>query len=866
MKASRRSALALAGSIASLLAPARWAEAAPAPAPAPRLEFSSFGAALPSGSQKQILLVVPILNKKEVDANLALLRQPDGRDFVSLDDFTQLAGLGSQREADGSVRLSTPLGDALLTEADLLDDKGTTFVDVAALSRSLAAQVAFDQAEFALKVTLPWTPGEDTASQRRRPVESGPVDIAAPSASLSRWRSEVLTVETDGYVSSTANHRLVGALGPGNWRADFSHNLSGNDLGVDVGALSWRMDRGNSRLLLGQERVFLHPLLQSFDLTGAQYAWTNAPGQVFDSSLGEAGQLLAYQARPTSVIRGSGPPGGTAELRYGGSVFARQTIRLDGRYEFTDVPAAPGDAIPVEVAVYEFGDNGTPLRVDQTYSQAGNLQLTAGAQAHYFGAGANGFLLDKDRLGAGNAAFYQYRRGLSERFTGDFIVQSVDGRSQSVAGTAANFGVAGSWAAYVGRDDNGAQARQLLGDGQRGAWFWRASWLDYDDAYLSEQTVANHNIRAEAGRSFGPNLRLSLIHADASVTNGEKINYTLPAVSWNPRPNLHVSARPEYNGDYAYDAQWAPRPGTRLSATRYGNLSQAGLEQNIGLNSRLSVMAQHDSVRGDRISAIFNRYQPGVAGLAWSAGVLHGEGRSGFLADASLELRPGLSARLQALRDPLAPANGTVVGLSLVADFAVTGAGLARGGANLGQVRDGGISGAIGQGGRRRDGLDLSNVPVLVDGLVRARTDAEGRYYVANLPPGVHRVELDSEGLPIELSVHEAPRRVEVRAGSLTRVDFSLDLRLGLAGQLTGAGGAALADLEIQLVDAGQSIQGRSRSNRYGYYRIDGVAPGRYLLRAVGADGHVVAKREIVLEDRFLFGQELNTAAQGPTP
>lgn len=861
MAASRRSALALAGTIASLLGAARWAEAAPAPRP----EFSSFGAALPSSTQKQVLLVVPILNKKEVDASLALLRQPDGRDYVSLHDFTELCAIRSTSEADGSVRLGTPLGDALLGADALLDDKGTVYVELGPLSAALAATVAFDPGEFALQVILPWTPGE-TASDPAAPLrDQGPIDIRAPKASLSRWRSEVMAIQSNGDISSVANHRLVGALGPGNWRADFSHNLTGDDLGIDVGALSWRWDRGQSRLLLGQERVFLHPLLQSFDMTGAQYAWTNRPGQVFDSSLGEAGQLLAYQARPTSVIRGSGPPGGTAELRYAGTVFARQTIRLDGRYEFTDVPAAPGDAIPVEVAVYEFGDNGTPLRVDQSYSQASNLQLAAGTQAHYFGAGSNGFLIDNQRIGEGSAAFYQFRRGLSERFTADLILQSVDGRGQSVVGTAANFGMVGSWAAYIGRDENGAQARQLLGNGQRGPWFWRANWLDYDAAYQTEQNLANRNVRAEAGRSFGANLRVSLIHADLRVDRGEDINYTLPAVSWRPLRNLHLSARPEYDGRYSYDAQWAVRRGTRLSATRYGNLTQAGVEQAIGLNSRLSVMAQRDSERGDRLSAIFNHYQPGIAGLAWSAGLLHGEGRSGFLADASLELRPGLSARLQAVRDPLTPANGTVIGISLIADFAVTGAGLARGGANLGQVRDGGVSGMISPGARAA-GVDLANVPILVNGHVRARSDADGRFHVPNLSPGVHRVELDSEGLPIEFSVHEPPRRVEVRAGSLTRVDFSLDLRLGMAGQLRDAAGKPLGDTEIQVVDAEKTIQGRARSNGYGYFRIDGVAPGRYQLRAVTADGTLLAQKEVVLYDRFLFGQELNVAAQGHPP
>jgi hypothetical protein len=853
--------LALSGAIAGLLA-ARAAEAAPAPAPRP--EFSSFGAAIPSSTQKQVLLVVPILNKKEVDASLALLRQPDGRDFISLDDFTQLCAIRSLREPDGSVRLSTPLGDALLTGDALLDDKGVTYVDVAALSTVLAAQVAFDPAEYALRVVLPWTPGVD-ADGTLAARDEGPVDIRAPRASLSRWRSEVMTVQSNGELSSAANHRLVGALGPGNWRADFSHYLTGDDRGIDVGALSWRLDRGNSRLLVGQERVFLHPLLQSFDLTGAQYAWTNRPGQVFDSSLGDAGQLLAYQARPTSTIRGSGPPGGTAELRYAGTVFARQTIRLDGRYEFTDVPAAPGDAIPVEVAVYEFGDNGTPLRVDQTYSQASNLQLPAGAQAHYLGAGSNGFLIDDKRIGNGSAGFYQFRRGLSERFTGDLIIQSVDGRTQSVIGTAANLGMAGSWAGYIGRDDNGSEARQVLGDGQRGPWFWRANWLDYGDGYQTDRTVSSHNLRVEAGRTVGTDLRVSLIHANATVTGAEDIEYTLPAVSWRPLRNLQLSARPEFDGRYSYDAQWGVRRGTRLSATRYGNLSQIGVDQTLGQTSRLAVMAQRDSDRGNRISAIFQRYQPGVSGLAWSAGLLHGEGRSGFIADASMELRPGLSARLQAVRDPLAPANGTVVGLSVIADFAVTGAGLARGGANLGQVRDGGVSGVIGSG-RSAGGVDLSDVPILVDGHVRARSDADGRFHVPNLAPGVHRVELDSEGLPIEFSVHEAPRRVEVRAGSLTRVDFTLDLRLGLAGQLRGPDGKALGEVDIHIVDAEQSIQGRARSNAYGYYRIDGIAPGRYELRAMAADGRVLARKDVLLDDRFLFGQELTTAAQGPSP
>ena len=54
-----------------------------------------------------------------------------------------------------------------------------------------------------------------------------------------------------------------------------------------------------------------HSLLNSFDLTGAQYAWTNRPEALFSRNL-QYGELVASRVSPIRNLRGIGPPGGTA--------------------------------------------------------------------------------------------------------------------------------------------------------------------------------------------------------------------------------------------------------------------------------------------------------------------------------------------------------------------------------------------------------------------------------------------------------------------------------------------------------------------------------------------------------------------------
>jgi hypothetical protein len=100
---------------------------------------------------------------------------------------------------------------------------------------------------------------------------------------------------------------------------------------------------------------------------------------------------------------------------------------------------------------------------------------------------------------------------------------------------------------------------------------------------------------------------------------------------------------------------------------------------------------------------------------------------------------------------------------------------------------------------------------------------------------------------------------VEVRAGIVTPVMFPMELRLGIAGRVRGTDGAPAADRDLAVEDAAGRVVAQGRTDVWGYYRIDGLSPGRYRLRLVG-DATSPATW-IELERDFLFGIDLRVDA-----
>ena len=120
--------------------------------------------------------------------------------------------------------------------------------------------------------------------------------------------------------------------------------------------------------------------------------------------------------------QGRGPIAGVAELRVEGLRVARQTISLDGYYEFVDVTLPSRQSSRIEVYVYDRFDMTAPVEVHDHTRGATDQMLSAGASVVMGGIGDSGNYLDQllsdTSASGGMSAFAQSRYGLSDRERG----------------------------------------------------------------------------------------------------------------------------------------------------------------------------------------------------------------------------------------------------------------------------------------------------------------------------------------------------------------------------------------------------------------------------------------------------------------
>src|SRR6185312_4913151 len=122
--------------------------------------------------------------------------------------------------------------------------------------------------------------------------------------------------------------------------------------------------------------------------------------------------------------------------------------------------------------------------------------------------------------------------------------------------------------------------------------------LDADFAVVQAQTgvepgtvvppsVATDTRYAEAGRSFGTTARVSVVHGQVTDPVNGNIDYTRLAADWHPLASLSLSVRPDYRGDYSYNASWSPTQRAHFSLTRYIDRTEVAGEYDIGNDYRV---------------------------------------------------------------------------------------------------------------------------------------------------------------------------------------------------------------------------------------------------------------------------------------
>ena len=251
------------------------------------------------------------------------------------------------------------------------------------------------------------------------------------------------------------------------------------------------------------------------------------------------------------------------------------------------------------------------------------------------------------------------------------------------------------------------------------------------------------------------------------------------------------------------------------------------------------------------------------------AGAVLTDGEPGLLLGGQIDLMPGIVARAQYESETVLDDTGFTqperLMFSLFADLGVSRGRIVA--AQMSSVREdrGGIAGAVKlEAPSGFPGYDLGDLAVLLDGRRVTRTREGGKFYIGNLRPGVYRLELGSENLPIELAPLLGVVHAEVAGAAVTRMDFVVRPEFGLAGRVRRADGTPHAGQRVELVDDAGEIVQWAESDRFGLFRIDGVPIGVYTLRL--ADGEVpggvqAPTRVVEIRDDFLFGQDLELPA-----
>ncbi len=761
-----------------------------------------------------------------------------------VEDFARLAAAQWQRE---SRTLVTPLGQTTFAPEELLQVEEAEYLCPPLARIRLGVEFLFDAQEVALTLDLPWSLAPAAPARALLP------EIQPPAWGVGQVRADAWLAREGEATSYVGSLTLAGRAAAGKWRLLVDRP---NQEDAQVREFFWQRIWSHSALALGRSFTQLSPLLSGYDLVGAQLAWSN---EDLPARQGFWGGSVPWQGA-LRTFRGPAPPGSLVRLKVDGVVVASQLVGLSGRYEFLDVPVAGRGAIVVEVEIFDRHNLLVPQEAHREVVSGAFQLLPEGRWVQVAGLGWGGFF-GRKLLGESqqreSAGFYAARRALGREATAEVLVQALGKDWQAGVGVAAA-PAPWWWVAGEAAASRGGRAFLVESQGVGSSVEFNFRWLSQSQGFaFGGQRLARHDRSLELRRFFGSALEVGLWARDVSQ-GGQRYRWLRPTLGLSLKRWLFLRVFPDQQGELWGVLMASPTPRLRYSAG-VASTQTHDLTYDLG-DRRWQVRATWE--RGGGVPSRLTATVGWRAGGWWSPaarlGVSHSGGRTAPYAE--LSARVGglwLRAEYQGVSSRLLPGQGLRprLYLSLTADYSYASGLFAPSGHWPVQQHTGAVAGRLVLlGGQGRH--SLAGARVMVVGVGGALTDASGRFFVGSVPPGVYEVVLDAERLPLELSVQRGRAVVEVEAGLTTRVDFLLDERFGLAGQVVDASGQGLAEVPVALVDEWGQPVANGLTDAFGYYRFDQIPAGRYRVQLLGAQGQVLAEREVVLSE-FLFGQDL---------
>jgi hypothetical protein len=790
--------------------------------------------------------------------------------LIPLESFAQLTGFTVEKTG-AKVQVKTPLGTVQLDPDSLKQINNVSYISSAEMRNKLNITIDLNIADLTLLADLPWR----SNGQYRPNTPNLKPDVFAPQNGLSSLRQEFNLTNGGGDSSLRSSTRLGGRLLGGSVGIRFDNNFVNSP---DVSEYYFYKRNGNFRYQIGRQQLGLHPLLNGMDLTGLQFGYSNLPPETFGTSF-NATELLPRRSRPIQTFRGEAPPASFVQLRVGGVAIAQQQVGFNGIYEFVDVNLPVGQNNEIEVLIFDRSNLRVPSEIRTVRINASDLLLPSGGNVQLAGLGISGNLVQDQLFRESNSdyngklmGFYQFRQGLSNNLTFESSLQAIPGTLQSQAGLVWRLANPAILSASVG-NSYGKLGYAADLDIQLNKLDINANSQSLPRSFRTgnKESFERFNHSLELKYRFSNKFNLGFI-ARNRQDDTSTASYILPTFTLRPFSTVSLNGRPDIDGRYLFNAFYQPNFATRFSFNTYGDTYLSDLSYKFKNDYQLSAGTEFGSGSAPRYTLGVGYYPNSLRQLSWNVGLALREGEVAPIAGASMQVLPGLLARLEYQGIPSRATSGNFGGfgddrfsLTLVSDLSFAQGQIAPANYTGVTKERGAIAGHIKVEGAK-GGFDLSGSNVsIIDNrgqvMGSSQTDSKGNFFVGGLPEGNYIVELQPDTLPVELSVPKTSMVAQVANSAVTRLDFPVRAEFGVAGRVTDVSGQPLAEVKIELMNSAGARILSGITDQFGLYRLDGVPVGKYMLRVSTQDGlngnDALPKRSIEIRNEFVYNQNL---------
>ncbi len=801
--------------------------------------------------------------------------------YLSVEVLDAKTGAGK----NAGVRLATPLGPIAVPPGSIHRSGTIKYIDQRFLERHLNAKVSFAADDGIIEVDLPWRAGATAKATEDKPT-SKPLEPEAwpDKAGLSTFHGDLSyrhatsgSSRFEGYLKATGH-----AYG-GVWQVNYEEDLLTRHRIRDA---VWMKQIDDNRFVqIGHQTIALHPLLQSVEMSGVQFAWTNA-NVTQSRTMFTSGALLDRRVEHHRTFDGKGPVGGRAELWLDDRLYAQTPIGLSGSYRFSDIHL-PARNNRVEIRIYDRRNATAPIDVLKKRLNLSDLLLQKGQYAVVAGGGIGGNAFDyaTEQLHGrqhgdqpeetGRLASFAFARyAMSDRVTAEAGVGLSEGNPHLMAGAVARLSKEAVGTASAAYDEKGGLAYLAEVDWRKADWQLTARSLRRQRAI---RTAAQSHNGSRSAAPYDPdwdhflelaylarsNLRVGLI-----ARAQPEAQFVLPFARWQPSDVSVLEARPDQYGIYRIDGRYQLSKDAHVFATYYDGDGTVSYVRRMSGDRYLTAELQRSYEGAWRAGMRLSAASLLDYDLDWNVG--------GYISDdldytlqayARREIRPGIHAYIDGsysssprsfFRDDNLDDFAVRVGLTF--DLALSRGELVAAPSNGVRIDQGALAGRVkvaGGGG----GADLSGIAVRVDGTTVGRTNKDGTFYAPNIKTGTHVVDFDEDTLPIEQVAGKRQVVARIAPGAITSVGLTTKVLYGAAGRLITRRGPAgekhLIGRAIAIFDRNDKEVARAETNSFGYFRVDGLAPGSYTAALLNDGDGVAARRSFKVTNDYVFDVDI---------